>query len=97
LLLLLAAAGLAIAGSFSLSRKALLACGILLGIYALASLAASAVSARQNGWRLFPCLPLTFAVFHISYGLGFLIGSAYWTFSRSARSRLGDLFVGVTR
>jgi succinoglycan biosynthesis protein ExoA len=97
LLLLLAAAGLAITGSFSLSRKALLACGILLGIYALASLAASAVSARQNGWRLFPCLPLTFAVFHISYGLGFLIGSVYWTFSRSARSRLGDLFVGVTR
>jgi succinoglycan biosynthesis protein ExoA len=97
LVLLLAAAAFALAGWLVLARRALLACGILLGAYGLASVGASAVSARRNGWRLFPYLPVTFAVFHISYGLGFLIGSLYWTFARSARSRLGELFVGVTR
>jgi len=68
-----------------------------LAAYVLASVVASFAAAKKFGWQLLPYLPGTFAVFHVSYGLGFLLGSVYWTFARSADSRLGELFVGVTR
>jgi hypothetical protein len=55
------------------------------------------MAARKNGWELLPYLPLAFAAFHFSYGLGFLLGSAYFTFARSKDAALGDMFVGVTR
>jgi succinoglycan biosynthesis protein ExoA len=41
------------------------------GLYLLANLGASAVTASQKGWRLFPLLPVAFATLHLSYGLGF--------------------------
>jgi hypothetical protein len=37
---------------------------------------ASCDAARRNGWRVLPYLPAAFAVFHISYGLGFAAGLA---------------------
>ncbi len=37
--------------------------------------AASAVTARSEGWDLLPVLPPTFACFHIGYGLGFIAGA----------------------
>jgi len=82
---------------FSAAHAALLAWTVLFGVYALACVVASFSAVRRHGWALFPFLLLAFAVFHVSYGLGFLIGSAYWPFARSSRSGLGDLFVGVTR
>jgi glycosyltransferase involved in cell wall biosynthesis len=95
--LFLTAVCAAISVSRILLEDALVAWAMLLAAYGLASVAAASLSARRFGWQLLPYLPLTFAVFHISYGLGFLVGSVYWTFGRSADSRLGDLFVGVTR
>jgi succinoglycan biosynthesis protein ExoA len=65
--------------------------------YGAGLLFASLAAAKKFGWALLPFLPLTFAVFHISYGLGFLAGSAYWTLARSTDGRFSDLFVGVTR
>lgn len=48
----------------------------MIGLYAAATLAASAVTARKAGrmWRLLPILPLVFGTYHISYGIGFLQG-----------------------
>jgi glycosyltransferase involved in cell wall biosynthesis len=46
----------------------------ILATYALANLSASLVTARRGGWRHLPLLPLVFAVLHVSYGLGFLLG-----------------------
>ena len=46
----------------------------LVGIYALANLAASAVAAKQEGWDTMPYLPLVFGAYHFSYGSGFLLG-----------------------
>jgi succinoglycan biosynthesis protein ExoA len=43
----------------------------LAGLYLLANLGASAITAAQKGWRLFPVLPVVFATLHLSYGLGF--------------------------
>jgi succinoglycan biosynthesis protein ExoA len=97
LILLLAAGCFAVAGRLAFSERTLLLWTAMFGAYILASLVASAVAAARNGWQLFPYLPATFAAFHFSYGLGFLIGSVFWTFARSPQSRLGNLFVGVTR
>jgi hypothetical protein len=30
--------------------------------------------ASKFGWQIFPVLPITFAILHLSYGLGFLVG-----------------------
>jgi glycosyltransferase involved in cell wall biosynthesis len=81
-------------GSTGFARKALSVCWVGLAIYAMACLVASVDSARRYGWRLLPYLPATFAIFHVSYGLGFLMGSVYWS---SKKHRLGEAFVGVTR
>ena len=46
------------------------------GSYTIANLAASIITARKadNGSKLLPLLPVTFATLHLAYGLGFLIG-----------------------
>jgi succinoglycan biosynthesis protein ExoA len=41
------------------------------GLYLVANLGASALTAGQKGWRLFPLLPAAYAILHLSYGLGF--------------------------
>ena len=97
LLLLLTSACATIAGSPFVARAALFGWFALLAAYSTACVVASFLSARRCGWHLLSYLPVTFAVFHLSYGLGFLMGSLYWTFRRRAQSRLGDFFVGVTR
>lgn len=43
-------------------------------IYFLANLTASAWISYRKGWRYFILLPIVFAILHISYGLGFLVG-----------------------
>lgn len=43
-------------------------------LYLLVNLLASAYTAKKRGWYFFPYLPLIFAILHLSYGLGFLIG-----------------------
>lgn len=97
LALLAAAVCFELMGSQLLAARVLLLWGAVLSAYAVGCVIAACLAARRSGWRLFPFLPITFVVFHISYGLGFLIGSICWTFVRSPQSRLGNLFVGVTR
>lgn len=58
--------------SFSGWARALLA--LTAGSYTLANLLASMAAARRHGWRHLRRLPLTFAILHIGYGLGFLAG-----------------------
>ena len=48
--------------------------GSIATVYAVAVLSASILSARNNGWKLMPLLPIAFAILHLAYGLGFLIG-----------------------
>jgi hypothetical protein len=57
---------------FPFGKWALLLVG---GSYLIANLAASLiVVARKGGWRFLPLLPLTFAILHVAYGSGFLMG-----------------------
>jgi hypothetical protein len=43
-------------------------------IYLLANLSASLYTASKRGWRYLPLLLVTFAILHLSYGSGFLVG-----------------------
>ena len=52
---------------------------VVLGSYLGANLAASALLARRAGWGLVLRLILAFAILHLSYGLGFLVGlGRFW-------------------
>jgi succinoglycan biosynthesis protein ExoA len=44
------------------------------GLYLVANLAASMLTAYQKGWKYFWSLPVAFATIHVSYGAGFLVG-----------------------
>ncbi len=48
--------------------------GLELGLYAIANLMASLVTAHKAGWNVLPFLPAVFAVLHFSYGLGSVVG-----------------------
>ena len=50
----------------------------LVALYTVCNLGASVVTARKNGWRLLPLLPVVFAAYHFGYGFGFLRG--IWDF-----------------
>jgi succinoglycan biosynthesis protein ExoA len=74
-LTLLAAIPLAIwADASSVARLAAVLWTAIFGCYSLANVFASAIAARSAGWDIFPYLPAAFATYHISWGLGFLVG-----------------------
>jgi cellulose synthase/poly-beta-1,6-N-acetylglucosamine synthase-like glycosyltransferase len=45
------------------------------GSYLVLTILFSAKSSFTQGWKYFPILPVVFATIHISYGIGFLIGT----------------------
>lgn len=66
------------------------------GLYVAASLAASFLAAASRGWDLLPLLPVVFATYHVSYGLGFLAGLVHF----GLRRRCGQparLFTALSR
>jgi succinoglycan biosynthesis protein ExoA len=89
--------GAALVGGWDLARDCALAWLIVLAVYAAGCLTAAFSAARRWGWDLLPYLPATFVAYHVSYGLGFVIGTVYWAFRQEPRSTAADLFVDVTR
>ncbi len=49
----------------------------LSSLYFIASFASAFFVARRNGWMFLPFLPIVFATYHLSYGLGFLLALLY--------------------
>lgn len=47
---------------------------VIAGSYLAANLTASLITASRKGWKHLWLLPVTFAILHLSYGLGFLSG-----------------------
>lgn len=71
LLLCAAAAGF---GGFVWWRNAFLDAWLgFAGLYVLASLTSACFVAKRKGWRFLPCMPIVFAVYHLSYALGFVL------------------------
>ena len=69
---LVAAAALAVASIFLVPARVLLAIGA--AAYLVVVLVASVTTAARFGWDLLPILPITFATYHLGYGIGFLGG-----------------------
>jgi glycosyltransferase involved in cell wall biosynthesis len=71
--------------------------GIMIVAYVSLSLGFAFCAAKQRGWLLLPVLPLVFAIYHVSYGTGFLSGVLYWSWIRPGSRRAGKLFTEITR
>jgi succinoglycan biosynthesis protein ExoA len=91
--LLLSAVGTSILGPPWIARIAILTWAVFGSLYAASCLIASVWTVRKSGWSTLPLLPLVFATYHISYGLGFLAGLLH----RSGPSQGGELVSELTR
>jgi succinoglycan biosynthesis protein ExoA len=65
----------------------------LAATYSLCAITAAAIAAARHGLKLLPVLPVVFACYHFSYGLGFLRG--LWDFILLGRASL--FAKGLTR
>jgi glycosyltransferase involved in cell wall biosynthesis len=63
------------------------------GSYLLANLLASFLTSAKKGWRHLLLLPLVFAILHISYGLGFLVGLV--KFANRWNDKIGKVPPGI--
>jgi hypothetical protein len=59
----------------------------LVSIYVVCNGVASWLAARKSGWKYLPMLPIVFATYHVSYGLGFLRGFLDFIVLRQQPSR----------
>jgi len=63
--------------------------GLMVGAYAIALAGASIFSVLKNKWELLPLLPLAFAILHLAYGSGFMIGLLkFWNRWREGEEQL---------
>ena len=63
--------------------------------YLAANLLASFLTAARRNWRHLPLLPLTFAILHLSYGLGFLAGLfKFWNRWGDKHGRVPEVGIG---
>lgn len=69
--------GLIASSLFALLTRRKLPLLLIASPYTFANATASIWTARHS-WRLFPLLPIVFAILHLSYGFGFLQGLWYW-------------------
>jgi glycosyltransferase involved in cell wall biosynthesis len=94
---LLLMASLAAASGQHMVLRASAELGGFIGVlYALACFVAALSATKRSGWAAFPLLPVLFATYHFSYGIGFLAGLVYWP-GRSDTSRPAGLFTAITR
>lgn len=64
------------------------------GSYALANLAASVITARNQRWEALPLLPIVFATLHLAFGCGFLFGLIrFWNRWGDHESRRSGAFI----
>jgi len=56
------------------SVKVWLLLASVVGIYLSGCLLAAVATAKRFGWKLLPILPMIFAIYHFSYGFGFVTG-----------------------
>ena len=76
---------------------ALIAWAAMLAVYFGVAITAALGACRREGWDLLPLLPVVFLTYHLSYGLGFLLGVIYWPVARSGSTRPATVFTRLTR
>jgi glycosyltransferase involved in cell wall biosynthesis len=70
---------------------------IMAVFYASASVIASVMAARKSGWKTLPFLPVVFAAYHFSYGMGFLMGLFRFASKPTWRVSNDSVFARITR
>ena len=95
--LLLGSVGATLIGSGWWKSAFVTAGGGLAGLYLAISTGAAFLIARRNGWYFLPVLPIVFATYHLSYGLGFLLGLAYRAPNGHRPSRMRQVLTAITR
>lgn len=65
--------------------------------YVLSLTCFSVHTARKAEWKILPLLPLTFAVYHVSYGLGFLTGLSTLACNASRNKPARKVFAEISR
>jgi len=68
-----------------------------MAVYFGACLFASVLAARRHGWATLAFLPATFAVYHVSYGLGFLAGLFWFMSGLDGAPYRKSAFTSITR
>jgi succinoglycan biosynthesis protein ExoA len=69
----------------------------LVALYFIGSFATAFSVARREGWAFFPCLPLVFAVYHLSYALGFVLALLYRPTVVNRLSPIRKVLTDITR
>lgn len=69
----------------------------LIAAYAIAVLTASVFAAKRHGWATLPYLPVVFATYHFSYGLGFAAGMRWYLSESTATMHGQSVFTRITR
>jgi succinoglycan biosynthesis protein ExoA len=95
--LLLGAVGASLSGSASWKFAFVTACAGFAALYSVVSMGAAFLIARRQGWRFLPVLPIVFATYHLSYGLGFVLGVAYKPTIGNRDSRVQQAITAITR
>lgn len=97
ILLPLVAIAALLCGQSRLAQVSLMLLAFVIGAYTLCVAAFSMLTARRRGWALLPYLPIVFATYHFSYGLGCLTAVAYTVAQKFAPVRLGKAFTQISR
>jgi succinoglycan biosynthesis protein ExoA len=70
----------------------------LAGLYLTASFASALLIAKREGWRYLLCMPLVFAVYHLSYALGFILALLVRPAGMERRpNAIRKVFTAITR
>jgi glycosyltransferase involved in cell wall biosynthesis len=95
--LLFGSVGATLSGAAWWKSAFITASGGLAGLYLAISTAAAFVIANRDGWYFFPVLPIVFATYHLSYGLGFLLGLTCRPTAGHRPSRMRQILTAITR
>ena len=95
--LLMGVAGTTLSGSAWCKAAFVDACAGLAALYLALSLGSAVFTARSHGWHFLPILPVVFATYHLSYGLGFVLGLAYRPPIGNPRSHVQQVIAAITR
>jgi succinoglycan biosynthesis protein ExoA len=96
-LLLVGAVGATLSGSAWWKSVFVTVSAGLAGLYLAVSTGAAFLVARRQGWHFLPVLPIIFATYHYSYGLGFLLGLTHRPTKGDRPSRMRQVLTAITR
>ena len=95
--LVLGAAGASLSGAAWWKAAFITGCAGLAGLYFAVAVGAAFLAARPDGLHFLPVLPIVFATYHLSYGLGFLLGLTYRPATGNHHSRMRQVLTEITR